>query len=206
MTHMKLMAVSIRVDVWEDRSERRDAIDQKIYELVGDLGFLPVLIPNSLSIAQEYFSRFKFDAVMLTGGNSLEDYGGDSPERDKVEIFLITMSRKNDIPIVAICRGMQSIAHYNRVKLISTPNHIARSHRVFGEVGELEVNSFHGWSLAEIPPNYRVIARSDDQTIEGMFSQQDRTIAIMWHPERNVDQKNWDRDVNLLKKYLNELS
>ena len=45
---MKRVVVSMRIDEYPDREERRDAVDQDLIRFIFDAGFFPVLVPNSM--------------------------------------------------------------------------------------------------------------------------------------------------------------
>lgn len=45
---MKRVVVSMRIDMYPDREERRDAVDQDLIRFIFDAGFFPVLVPNSM--------------------------------------------------------------------------------------------------------------------------------------------------------------
>ena len=47
---MKVVALSQRVDVFPERGESRDAIDQRLISFLLDAGFLPVPVPNGLCL------------------------------------------------------------------------------------------------------------------------------------------------------------
>ena len=53
---MKIVAVSQRVDVYPDRNERRDALDQRLITFLSVAGFVPVPVPNG-SIPKPCCSR-----------------------------------------------------------------------------------------------------------------------------------------------------
>ena len=45
---MKKIAVTQRVDIYPDRNEIRDAVDQKLIEFIIACGFYPITVPNNL--------------------------------------------------------------------------------------------------------------------------------------------------------------
>ena len=62
---------------------------------------------------------------------------------------MIDWSIKKKIPIFGICRGMQIIGHWAKVKLKKINNHVSRRHLIIPEVSKYPkryVNSFHNLS------------------------------------------------------------
>ena len=47
-----------------------------------------------------------------------------------------------------------------------------------------EVNSFHDWGLDNCPPNFEIMARTNDGVIEAIKHKVLPWEGWMWHPER----------------------
>ncbi len=185
---MRGVAVSQRVDVWESRNERRDALDQRLAGWLAQAGFVPFPVPNSLSQGQleEWLGGVKPGACLLSGGNEI----GDPLERDRTEAQLLKYAQRQRLPLLGICRGMQFMAARAGVELRRLDGHIATRHAITmapDAEGELpgEVNSFHGWGLKEPPSGYKVLARAThDGTVEAISHNSLPWEGWMWHPER----------------------
>ena len=104
---MKKIAITQRVQILSDINERRDALSQEWVSLANTCGFLPILLPNSLQTVQQILQEIQIDGLMFSGGNDLVAYGGDAPERDEVEHFLIDYAVFRRVPLLGVCRGMQ---------------------------------------------------------------------------------------------------
>ena len=50
---------------------------------------------------------------------------------------------------------------------------------------KLEVNSYHEQAIKDVAPGFRIVARCDDGTIEGI--EKDNVIGVQWHPESVLD-------------------
>jgi putative glutamine amidotransferase len=51
-------------------------------------------------------------------------------------------------------------------------------------VDRLFVNSFHHQAVAQVPPGFRIAARSSDGVIEAIESQGENfVLGVQWHPE-----------------------
>lgn len=180
----RIVAVSQRVDVIEDRDERRDALDQRITYWLGAAGLLPLLVPNgfaSQSALREWLGAVSPAAVVLSGGNDV----GEAPERDMTERCLLDHASETGLPTLGICRGMQMMAVWAGGSLKGVEGHVGTRHVLSGEIAS-EVNSYHYTTLAECPPGFVVTARSEDGEIEAMRHDSLPFQGWMWHPEREA--------------------
>jgi len=178
------IAVSQRVSVIAEYGERRDCLDQIWSVFLRQAGFLPILIPNNPNIARDIIESTPIKGLLLTGGNNLCEYGGDAPERDKTEKFLLNHAMKNKIPLIGICRGMQIIQHHAGVPLVQVVGHVSKKHKILTGNHQREVNSFHNMGAVETSDDLEVIAKAEDGVIEAVRQRNYNIEAVMWHPER----------------------
>jgi putative glutamine amidotransferase len=187
---MKIVAVSQRVDHYPDRNERRDALDQRLVTFLLVAGFAPVPVPNGLfmehpdgrldhSALDRWLAAVSPQALVLSGGNDL----GQCRERDLTEGWLLDHARRQRLPVLGICRGMQMMAHWAGTGLHVVHGHVKTRHRVSGKLTG-EVNSYHAFALAACPDGFEVLARSEDGQIEAIRHQSLPWEGWMWHPER----------------------
>ena len=101
-----------RVEIVESYQERRDCADQNIPRFLEACGYLPVPVPNVISDLEMFVEAVSPAGILLTGGNSLNRYGGTAPERDKTDYRLIEIALRKNIPLYGFCRGMQSVLDY----------------------------------------------------------------------------------------------
>jgi putative glutamine amidotransferase len=192
---MKRIGLTQRVQVITSYDERRDALDQRWYELVLNLGWLPMVLPNiEHSRAEQLVNEYDLDGIILTGGNSLHvlepNNPNVAPERDKFETELISLSVKNNIPILGVCRGMQIINSYFGGTLKKISNHVAVEHELKIKSGDFEfpvlVNSFHDWCVptSGLASNLKPLACDANENIEAFRHKNFDVFGIMWHPER----------------------
>jgi len=180
----KIILYTQRVEVIAGYNERRDCADQQIASFIWACGFVPVPVNNLPEYVEEAAGRLRPSGILFTGGNDLEEYGGDAPERDQSERLLLEYALREDVPLFGFCRGMQLIADYFGSLLTPVKNHAGRRHTVTGELPHREVNSYHNWGVEAVPGDFRMLLRSDDGTLEAFRHKREKIMGIMWHPER----------------------
>ena len=191
---------------------------QGYYMSVLEAGGTPVVIPpydNEKSLVSLLDT---LDGIVLSGGADIDpDYLREepldcvsvNPRRDAQELLLVHLAVARQIPVLGICRGIQTLAAALGGKLyqdirsqhdrpcIEHSQTIARglpSHQVSLEKDSLlyglfqkdtlAVNSFHHQAVKEAPAGFRVTAWGPDGIIEAMESVSFRPIlGVQWHPE-----------------------
>lgn len=181
---MKIVLYTQRVEVVEKYGERRDCADQNIPRFIEACGYLPVPLPNIKDIAEKLIEQIHPSGIILTGGNSLVEYGGDAPERDETENRILDVSLERDIPVYGFCRGMQVILDYFGCELEQVQGHVAVRHKISGVLGELEVNSFHNQACCKVNDPLEALAQTQDGVIEAVRHREKHIYGTMWHPER----------------------
>lgn len=183
-----------------DPRERRDALDQRWAGFLAscDLAALPV--PNHLPTARALADRAPWTGLLLTGGNSLAECGGDAPERDECERYLLSRALARGAPVLGVCRGMQLLLSESGVRLEPVDGHVAARQWNTVEGRRRLVNSYHEWAARRAPPPWDVWATADDGVVKGIRDPHRRIIGIMWHPER-LDPAS-PEDVQLFQRHL----
>ena len=180
---MKVVAVSQRIDVHVDRSERRDALDQRLVGWLLEAGYLAVPVPNALvsrtGALEEWFGAVRAEGVVLSGGGD----PGKDPDRDETERWLASWAVGRGCPLLGLCRGMQMLGVIAGAQLGRVDGHVRTRHHLRGCI-EGAANSYHARSLATCPDGYEVLARSDDGAIEAIRHRERAWEGWMWHPER----------------------
>jgi N5-(cytidine 5'-diphosphoramidyl)-L-glutamine hydrolase len=184
---MKKIGVSLRVDTHEYKSgiERRDACDQRWFTFFEKCNVIPVLLPNHLSTVRYILDNIPLDGILLTGGNTPHLYGGDAAERDKVEAALIEWAMVNTLPLIGVCRGMQSIQMYFEQTLQPVKGQVCDSLEITLN-GQLKtVNSYHTLGNFETTHPLSTWATAANGLVKAISHDSENIHGIMWHPERN---------------------
>ena len=171
----------------------------------------------------------RVDGILLTGGLDVDPalYGEAphpateaSPERDRFEVPLSQAALERDVPVLAICRGVQVLnvaAGGTLVQDIPSqePSDIEhapagkraeRVHVVDIEPGSrlarivgarrIATNSSHHQSVRRTATELHVTARSEDGIVEGLEPRDPAwwAVAVQWHPEElTATDEDWDR-------------
>ena len=193
--------------------------------LIEATGCLPLAIPAIGSKIDVLAVLDRLDGLLLTGSPSnvhTSEYGHEpldaeilhDPERDATTLPLIREAVRRDLPIFAICRGIQELnvalggTLYQR--LHAMPDRISHRPRKdspdgpYGPAhsvalmpggllaalvggGEIMVNSLHSQGIDQPAAGLRVEAVAPDGQIEAVSLPQARfVLGVQWHPEHKV--------------------
>jgi gamma-glutamyl-gamma-aminobutyrate hydrolase PuuD len=159
----------------------------------------------------------RIDGLVLTGGADVDPVRyGEVPaertsaprvQRDEWEIALARAALERDMPLLAICRGLQVLnvvlggsLHQHLPEVTGHEGHQPEP-GVFGtvEVGidqgtltaeligsRLRVSCHHHQAIARLAPGLTVTGRADDGTVEAVeVPGQAFAIGVQWHPEED---------------------
>lgn len=187
-------------------------------------GGIPILLP--VTREREVISQYLgvIDGLLLSGGVDLDPscYGSEphpklgevDTDRDATELPLITEALAQDVPIFAICRGVQAL----NVALGGTlyqdlpsehPSEIVHAQRELGlargefshtvriepdsrlraivGVDEMRCNSFHHQAVKALGAGIKVTATAPDGVIEAIECPAYRSVhGVQFHPEETA--------------------
>jgi gamma-glutamyl-gamma-aminobutyrate hydrolase PuuD len=197
-------------------------------------GGRPILIPPSADGVDETLDVL--DGIVFSGGADLEPatYGaephaetaGTRPERDEAELALMQAALDRNLPMLAICRGMEIL---NVARGGDLEQHIPdvvghEEHRetpgIFSEhdvkvddgsrlaaiLGDRTgVKSHHHQGVGRVGDGLVETAWADDGTIEGLEDPSRRfALGVLWHPEEDADAALFRELVAEARRYRDE--
>ena len=193
------------------------SLRDRYYTQIADAGGVPVIIPPLADKDIIINTLDNIDALLLTGGadhNPL--WSGQQPQpglhninqaRDLPELLATRLACNRQMPILGICRGMQTIAialggevcqdiphtpqliKHSQEADRTEPTHsvdiepASALHGIFG-TDRIFVNSFHHQAVTSPGKGMRITATAPDGTAEAMESTCHKpVIGVQWHPE-----------------------
>lgn len=196
--------------------EQNCKLAEGYYKSVWQAGGVPVIIPPLGDTDAIINTLEHVDGLLLSGGADYNPlYAGEEPslrlgginsERDLPELLITQLAYNRQIPMLGICRGIQTLAmalggkvrqdigdvaqlrhsqdadrseptHTVTVEPDSTLYNIYNKERIL-------VNSFHHQAVCEPGARFRVTANAADGIIEAIESREFKSIiGVQWHPE-----------------------
>ena len=220
-----------RFENWEEDTALVPADYVRAIERAGGRA---LLVPPSEEAIDETLDAL--DGVVFSGGADLDPqlYGqevhpetkGVVAERDRGELALLQAALARDMPVLAVCRGVQVlnvalggdlvqhlpevVGHENHKH---TPGEYA-DHDVTVEpdtrLGSLigdraPVKSHHHQGLGRLGEGLRESARAEDGTLEALEDPSRRfALGVLWHPEAGEDMRLFEALVEEARGYREE--
>ena len=187
------------------------------YQKVVEAGGVPVIVPPVTDPHVIINTLDRIDALILSGGGDYNPlWAGEEPspllhginaERDQAELMITRLAYNRQIPMLGICRGIQTLAMALGGKVFqdisdratkkhsqdadrSEPTHTVTIEKdsilyhLYSQLSTLYVNSFHHQAVSDTGAKFRVTARSADGIIEAMESTEYKPVmGVQWHPE-----------------------
>jgi putative glutamine amidotransferase len=144
------------------------------------------------------------------------------PERDEAELMLLESALAREMPVLAICRGMQLLnvlrggsLHQHLPERVAHDGHRA-ARGVFSEHdvrvaagsraaaiigGETRVQSAHHQAPERIGAGLDAVAWAEDGTVEAIEDPRQFAIGVLWHPEEGEDKRLFEALVDHARSY-----
>jgi putative glutamine amidotransferase len=212
-------------------------LPESYYELVATAGGRPLLLPPLKTAAGPDFGAEEviaaLDGLILTGGGDVDPaaygetaeprVGGVDPIRDGSERALLAAALAVDMPVLAICRGLQIlntecggtlnqhlpdvVGHdehrqapsvFGEVKVTTTPDSITAG--IFG--ANATVLCSHHQSIKHIGTGLTPTAYADGDIVEAAeLAGSTFVVGVQWHPEEGGDQRPFAALVEAARAY-----
>lgn len=193
-------------------------LDLEMANSILHAGGIPYILPftKEQSVVDEMIGYI--DGLLLSGGVDIDPtlfgeepipgLGEIVPERDSLEMALIQTALKADLPIFAICRGIQILnvaaggnmyqdLYSQESDLLQHSQRAPRTHlshfvqtkensllRNITESETFKVNSFHHQAVKDPAPGFIISAISSDGVVEAIESEKHKyVLGVQWHPE-----------------------
>lgn len=216
-----LVGVSTSITVGE--APERAYVNTAYLAAIQAAGAVPVLLPPRLDPAALGALWERLDGLVLTGGGDVDPRRFDEPRhaategvsqaRDALEFSLVHRALEDDVPLLAICRGLQvvnvalggslyqdiadqtgSLIAHNQTEPRDEPTHdvkvpgeATRLGAILGAL-ELRVNSLHHQAIKTLGHGLKDVAWAPDGIVEAAELEDSRRflLGVQWHPEELV--------------------
>jgi putative glutamine amidotransferase len=211
--------VAVGATLRTDPGRERIALNTSYVRALLVAGLTPLLVPPLLEPARAGAVLDAVAGLVLTGGEDVHPsrYGARSharleatdAARDAIELALYRAARERNLPVLAICRGIQLVNVAEGGTLYqdlpsehpSPVNHAdpkgrhalrvdpeSLLHQTVGDPAS--VNSRHHQAVQTLAPGLRATAWAEDGVIEGVEPRDGGAawlLAVQWHPEDDVE-------------------
>jgi putative glutamine amidotransferase len=193
-------------------------INQDVLTSVLMAGGIPYILPYTKDMSTLENILTNINGLLLSGGVDIDPtffgeepipgLGEIMPERDDLEFALIERSLQSNLPILAICRGIQMLnvaaggnmyqdIYSQKAEVLQHSQRAPRTHlshfvqikektllRAISGSDYFKVNSFHHQAVKDPAPGFVISAISSDGVVEAIESQKHRfVLGVQWHPE-----------------------
>ncbi len=186
------------------------AAGRTYFHAVERAGGVPMMLPPMPALIDRLPDLVgRMDALVLHGGGDVDPrrYGqepsadelyGIVPEHDEVELEVVRTALAADLPMLAICRGMQIVNvalggdlvqhigsedHWfqHHPVTVDAHSHVARATRTERPAA---CHSVHHQAIGRLGDGLRLVGTSDDGMPEAMEVEgASWAVAVQWHPE-----------------------
>lgn len=182
-------------------------------------GGRPVVLPPVSGAVDETLDAI--DGLIFSGGADIdpEAYGAERheqtmathPLRDEAEAALLEAALARDLPVLAICRGMQMLnvvnggdLHQHLPELVGHEGHrealgvfsehdveITDGSRTAAIIGRsAHVHSHHHQGIGRVGPGLDAVGFAEDGSVEVVEDPRQRfAVGVLWHPEEGQDKR-----------------
>jgi putative glutamine amidotransferase len=179
-------------------------------------GGQPVVLPpfvdtdDASALVRAHFVLSRVDALVMLGGADIDParYGaarhpeteGIDPRQDMFELALLQAAIADDLPVLAICRGLQVLnvalggtlvqhvpddTNAQPHRKVHHDVHLTEGSLVAAATGAIDISghSVHHQAIDHVGEGLRVTGTATDGTIEAVELDRGWVVGVQWHPE-----------------------
>ncbi len=208
------------VGITANSDDDTEKLAKAYYKSVEKAGGVPLVIPPTDDVQTILNTLARIDALILSGGADInplfvgeepqQGLGGINAERDKFELLITRLAYDRQIPLLGICRGIQTLAlalkgnifqdiysqkesntllRHSQTAARNTPTHSVEIlpdtllHKIYN-AEKIYVNSFHHQAVSLPGEHLKISAKAPDGIIEAVESTEFKPVlGVQWHPE-----------------------
>lgn len=191
---MKYLTVTGKINI--NKYGKKELIyDEEILKFIYELNFNISVLNFDKKL--DLRSLKKSSGLIMTGGGDIYKYSKKKNDkyRDNLEIKLFNYFKKKNKPILAICRGYQLIMDTYNCQISKKKGHVRTTHDLnisksrFLKLKKVRVNSYHKFSVFDVPNQFNKISLHKDKSVEISEHKSKKIICLMFHPERKINKK-----------------
>ena len=156
--------------------------------------------PKIFIINESSLNIKNINFLIISGGNDI--YGLVKSEnnliRNQLDNKVLNNAIKKKIPVLGICYGAQFISHFFNNKVFKKKGHVKKNNKIiikdksYLNKNFIKVKCFHNYGIGA-HKNFDLIGACEDETIEFYKIKNTKIYGMMWHPERDLNFKNFNK-------------
>ena len=164
--------------------------------------------PEIFIINESSFNIKNINFLIISGGNDIYNLVKRKKNliRNQLDNKVLNNAIQKKIPVLGICYGAQFISQFFNNKVFKKKRHVKKNNKIiikdknYLNKNFIKVKCFHNYSIGT-HPNFYNIGICKDETIEFYKIKNAKIYGIMWHPERDLNFKNFNKEI--IKKICN---
>ena len=156
--------------------------------------------PKIFIINESSLNIKNINFLVFSGGNDIYDLvkSQNNLIRNQLDKKILNNAIKKKIPVLGICYGAQFISHFFNNKVFKKKGHVKKNNKIiikdksYLNKNFIKVKCFHNYAIGA-HKNFDLIGICEDETIEFYKIKNTKIYGIMWHPERDLNFKNFNK-------------